>query len=238
MIFPIIYCFYAARTIAVSRSKPEALPGANRKQDPSVYNTLWPHNLTGKGSEKMDRREAMRGLAIMFGAELLLPIRAAVAQGIDPVDLSGASLFPGDMREQTAAFAETIIPETDTPGAREAGVADFIEFMLQEWYPDEDRERFMDGMAGLQSFCRERHQQTFSELNGEDQFNIVAALRDGQAAGFEDGGQAFFNHMKQLTIFGYYTSEIGMTVERSYLPVPGKYDGAYPYENVRTLFTS
>lgn len=186
----------------------------------------------------MDRREAMRGLAIMFGAELLLPIRAAVAQGIDPVDLSGASLFPADMREQAAALAETIIPETDTPGAREAGVADFIEFMLQEWYPEEDRERFMDGVARLKAHCRERYQQTFSELNGGDQFKIVASLRDGQAEEFTDGGQAFFKHIKQLTIFGYYTSEIGMTVERKYLPVPGQYDGAYPYENVRTLFTS
>ena len=186
----------------------------------------------------MDRREAMRGLAIMFGAELLLPIRVAVAQGIDPVDLSGASLFPEDMREQTAALAETIIPETDTPGAREAGVADFIEYMLQEWYPEEDRDRFMDGMAKLQALCRERYQLNFSKLDEDDQFKIVASLRDGQAEEFEDGGQAFFKHMKQLTIFGYYTSEIGMTVERRYLPVPGQYDGAYPYENVGTLFTS
>jgi len=186
----------------------------------------------------MDRREAMRGLAVMFGAELLLPIRVAVAQGIDPVELSGASLFRDDIREQTAALAETIIPETDTPGAREAGVADFIEFMLQEWYPEDERVRFMGGMSNLQVLCRERYQQTFSELNEDDQIKIVASMRDGQAENFEEGGQAFFKHMKQLTIFGYYTSEIGMTVERRYLPVPGQYDGAYPYENVGTLFTS
>jgi gluconate 2-dehydrogenase gamma chain len=186
----------------------------------------------------MNRREAMHGLAIMFGAELLLPIRTAVAQGIDPVDLSGATLFSEAMREQAAALAETIIPATDTPGAREAGVADFIEFMLQEWYPDEDRERFIDGMTRLQQLCQQRYQKQFADLGTDDQAEIVASLQNGQATNFEDGGQAFFLHVKQLTIFGYYTSEIGMTVERRYLPVPGQYDGDYPYENVGTLFTS
>jgi gluconate 2-dehydrogenase gamma chain len=186
----------------------------------------------------MDRRKVLRGLALMFGAELLLPIRAAIAQGLDSVKLTGASLFGGGLREDTAALVETIIPETDTPGAKEAGVADFIEFMLQEWYPAEDRERFLGGLANLREYCMQQYQQRFSALEQEDQVWVIAALQDGQAGNFEDGGQEFFTHVKQLTIFGYYTSEIGMTVERRYLPVPGRYDGAYPYDEVRTLFTS
>lgn len=186
----------------------------------------------------MDRREVMRGLALMFGAELLLPIRAAIAQGIDPVNFTGASLFGDALREDTTALVEVIIPETDTPGAKEAGVADFIEFMLQEWYPVEDREQFLGGMSNLREYCMQRYQQSFSVLEQDDQVRVVTALQDGRASHFEDGGQEFFTHVKQLTIFGYYTSEIGMTVERQYLPVPGSYDGAYPYDDVRTLFTS
>lgn len=186
----------------------------------------------------MDRREVMRGLALMFGAELLLPIQAAVAQGIDPVKFTGASLFADALREETAALVDIIIPDTDSPGAKEAGVADFIEFMLQEWYPAADRERFLGGMASLGEYCMQQYQQGFSALEQDDQVRVVAALQDGQAGHFEDGGQEFFTHVKQLTIFGYYTSEIGMTVERRYLPVPGSYDGAYPYDKVRTLFTS
>lgn len=186
----------------------------------------------------MDRREAMKRLAVMLGAELVLPIRNAIAQGIDPVVLSSAAPWSKAMREDTAALAETIIPETDTPGASEAGVADFIEFMLQEWYPEEDRERFLDGMDRLQTLCRERYRNRFSEIGQHDQNNIVASLQKGLADDFEDGGREFFKHIKQLTLFGYYTSEIGMTVERKYLPVPGEYDGAYPYDKVGTLFTS
>jgi gluconate 2-dehydrogenase gamma chain len=186
----------------------------------------------------VDRREVMRGLAVMFGAELLLPIRAAMAQGLDPVRLTGAALFTDSLREDTVALVETIIPKTETPGAGEAGVAEFVEFMLQEWYPTDDRKRFLDGMTILSEHCGQRFNMAFSSLDQKDQVEVVAALQDGMVDKFEDGGRTFFSHIKQLTIFGYYTSEIGMTVERRYLPVPGDYDGSYPYEKVRTLFTS
>ena len=180
----------------------------------------------------------MQGLAVMFGAELLLPIRSAIAQGLDPVDLSGASLFPESMRENAAALVETIIPRTDTPGAREADVAEFIEFMLQEWYPVEDRERFMRGMARLNEHCEQQYTQQFSRIGPDEQVQVVGALQDGSVSQFVDGGHEFFQHVKQLTVFGYYTSEIGMTIERRYLPVPGDYDGAFPYDKIGTLFTS
>lgn len=186
----------------------------------------------------MDRREVIQGLVAMFGAELLLPIRQAVAGGMDPVDLAGASLFDDLLRADTAALAETIIPETDTPGAREAGVATFIEFMLEFWYPRDERDCFLDGMARLRRYCDAAYGRAFSRLGGNDQVTVVTALMEGVNPEFADGGRAFFEHAKQLTVFGYYTSEIGMTVERRYLPVPGRYDGAYPYEKVGTLFTS
>lgn len=186
----------------------------------------------------MDRREVMRGLVAMLGAELLLPIRNAIANGMDPVKLTGGTLFSEALREETAALAETIIPTTDTPGAREAGVAQFIEFMLQEWYPPDDRKRYMAGMTSLDEHCQSQYQRHFSRCREQQQMQIVAAMQDGQLEQFDDGGIDLFNHAKQLTLFGYYTSKIGMTVERRYLPVPGRYDGAYPYDKVGTLFSS
>jgi hypothetical protein len=180
----------------------------------------------------------MQGLVAMFGAELLLPIQEAVAAGMNPVKLTGASLFTGSMREETAALAETIVPATDTPGARDAGVAEFVEFMLEFWYPPADRDRFLDGMARLGRFCDAEYRNPFSRLGANEQIAVVTGLMEGANPEFEDGGRMFFEHAKQLTVFGYYTSEIGMTVERRYLPVPGRYDGAYPYEKVGTLFTS
>ncbi len=186
----------------------------------------------------MDRRQALLGIAAMFGSQLLPPIRMAIANGLDPVEMTGASLFEEARRADVAALAETIIPETDTPGAREAGVGEFIEFMLQEWFSAEDRDRFVAGLEQLHDHCSAEHGSSFAELDTEQQIAVVTALMEGEVQRFDDGGQDFFEHAKQLTMFGYYTSEIGMTVERRYLPLPGRYDGANPYADVGTLFTS
>ena len=60
----------------------------------------------------------------------------------------------------------------------------------------------------------------------------------GGIAALFGADEAFFETIKQRTVTGYYTSEIGMTVERVYLPIPGRYDGAYPYAEVGRLFTA
>lgn len=186
----------------------------------------------------MNRREVVKGLALMLGAELVPPLRMAVANGLDPVSLEGASLFTGSVRADMAALAEVIIPATDTPGAAEAGVARFIEFMLQTWYPESFRQPFLEQAEALRADCLARNGMPYSELPDRDRQAIMQRLHDGTHSALQDGGKDFFNHLKQLTLFGYYTSEIGMTVERRYLPVPGRYDGAYPYAEVQTLFTS
>ena len=52
------------------------------------------------------------------------------------------------------------------------------------------------------------------------------------------GGAEFFEIFRQLVLTGYFTSEIGIKQEREYLPVPGRYDGAYPYSEVNKVFSS
>ena len=75
----------------------------------------------------------------------------------------------------------------------------------------------------------------FAGLQPEQQDAIVSLAQQRQLDG---AGDTFFDTIKQLTITGYYTSEIGMTVEQVYLPVPGRYDGAYPYAEVGRLFSN
>ena len=52
------------------------------------------------------------------------------------------------------------------------------------------------------------------------------------------GGKIFFEAFRQLVITGYFTSEVGIMQEREYLPVPGRYDGAYLYSEVNRVFSS
>ncbi|MHA7900297.1 MAG: gluconate 2-dehydrogenase subunit 3 family protein [Henriciella sp.] len=189
----------------------------------------------------MDRRKFLIAMSAALGSQLILPLQRVLSAkaDIDPVNFSGGdTLFSDAERASLAVLTEIIIPTTDTPGAIEAGVPAYIEFMLAEWYEQDERVRFMVGLKQIIAYALAKDDADFADLDGARQTELVQQLHDGRVPLMQDGGRAFFEHLKQLTLTGYYTSEIGMTVERVYLPVPGYFDGHYPYENVGTLFTS
>ncbi len=186
----------------------------------------------------MDRRIALKNLGLMFGVSLIPGLKAAIESDFDPINLSGADLFTIQQRADIEAISEIIIPQTDTPGAREANVLNYIEGMFQEWFSADEVKSFLISLSSFQSQCRASHSKNFCELDNKIQFNYIESMhKDVKNEKYEEFA-IFFEEIRQLTITGYYTSKVGMTIERSYLPTPGHYDGAYPYENVGTLFTS
>ena len=186
-------------------------------------------------TSQIDRREALGGIAAIFGAALISPLRRAVAAGTDPGMGPQNDVFSAEQRALLDALCERIIPTTDTPGARDAGVTSYIEMIIDEYYEPDAREGFLDDLQAIDEYSREQRQAPFAELAPEQQDDIVSLAEQRQLDGADDD---FFETIKQLTVTGYYTSEIGMTVERIYLPTPGRYDGAFPYAEVGKLFTA
>jgi hypothetical protein len=151
---------------------------------------------------------------------------------------SGAS--PGPLRALTAAeydivsqAAERIIPRTGTPGATDAGVADFIDVMLADWYDVADRERFKTGLGELDSRARNLAGRTFAKTSERQQTEVLETLdhelhmrRRSGAAGADDH---WFAMLKHLTIWGYYTSRPGIVEELRVALMPGRYDGNARY---------
>ena len=134
-----------------------------------------------------------------------------------------------------AAISERIIPTTDTPGAIAAGVPAYIEMMLADWYEPTDRNEFMTGLGVLEGHARVQFNRPFAGLAPEEQDLVLTQAMTGRVSGLAGN---FFEHCRQLTVLGYYTSEVGCKQERVYLPVPGRYDGKYPYAQVRRVFSS
>ncbi|MDE0359690.1 MAG: gluconate 2-dehydrogenase subunit 3 family protein, partial [Rhodospirillaceae bacterium] len=93
---------------------------------------------------------------------------------------------------------------------------------------------FLRDLQAADDYALERYSAPFAGLEPEQQDAIITLAEQQQLDGADD---TFFAAIKQLTVTGYYTSEIGMTVERVYLPVPGRYDGAYPYADGDRLFS-
>lgn len=140
-----------------------------------------------------------------------------------------------------------IIPTTDTPGATEAGVPDFVASIVFDWYTAPEQIDFFDGLRALDQHCLASEQLPFHEAS---EANRVAALQaQAQIAGHyqpaptpfgppaEDPNAPFFSKIKALVVLGYYTSEVGATRELIYMPVPGEYKGDVDFAEVGRQWT-
>jgi glucoside 3-dehydrogenase (cytochrome c) hitch-hiker subunit len=137
-------------------------------------------------------------------------------------------LFDPHQSTTVAALAERIIPETDTPGARAARVPEFIELVVAENFTDQERERFLAGIRDVDS--RAGGGRNFVDLPAVEQDRILSQL-EAQAVPFlarkppeKKLVAPFWAQIKFLTIYGYYTSEIGVNRELHTVVIPGRYD--------------
>ncbi len=180
----------------------------------------------------MDRRDLLAGAGAFFGVSLALPLARALAA---PGFAASQPLFTQDQQALVAAVSDRIVPATDTPGAVAAGVPQFIEMMLADWYAAVDRNDFLSGFATLEAVARGRHDRAFAAITPAQQDVI---LTDAMANTLPALPPRFFEHVRQIVLLGYYTSETGCRQERIYLPLPGRYDGAYPYATGTKVFSS
>ncbi|MEP1445300.1 MAG: gluconate 2-dehydrogenase subunit 3 family protein [Paraglaciecola sp.] len=109
-------------------------------------------------------------------------------------------------------IADIIIPDTDTPGARKAGVPEYIEHMLFNLLSKQDSEKWL-----FEFNTFNKKVGGFNHLSARMQLNAVTRLDDNL------GSDDFYKKLKELTVIGYYTSEIGASIELQYDPVPGPY---------------
>ena len=135
---------------------------------------------------------------------------------------AGGGVSPDDVLRTLAAVSERIIPADATPGAIEAGVPLFIERMLSSWYEPLDRQRIIDGLAALDERAHAEFGLDFVSSGESQQDSLLLALD-------RLGSASWFATFKYLTIWGYYTSEVGITAELQDVVFAGRYDGCAPY---------
>lgn len=189
-------------------------------------------------SEEMDRRQALRRVGMLLGGVVSAPTVAGVLSGCERdtgTDWTPSTLS-AQQNEMVDTIAEIIIPATDTPGASAAHVNRFIDAMVGESYPVEERDRFLAGLDDVSDRCRDRYGDSFLDCTAEEQRALVRELDQetfGEESTDSDADRPpFFRMMKELVIVGYYTSEVGATQELRTNVVPGYYDGDVPYEKI------
>lgn len=180
----------------------------------------------------MNRREALKLVGFLMGGAVSSSVASAVLSGCMRQRRTGAytpQTLTDAQDELVATVAELILPATDTPGARAAKVNAFVDGMLTTIFSERERERFLAGLADLDTRAEAAAGTTFVALAPEEQTAILGGLAsEAVSTPTSDDEQPFFLTMKELTLVGYYTSEIGATQELQYVHAAGRYDGDVP----------
>ena len=205
----------------------------------------------------MDRRELLRLIAIVtggavVGGEVLLSGCKTGAKSDAGFSATQISLLD--------EVGDTIIPVTgEVPGAKAAKIGEFMKTMITDCYTQAEQDVFMKGISSLEEACKKAHGKSFMECSPQERHDFLVSLekeakeynkardernktarealnKENEKLAWKDQKEFvsepphYYTMMKQLTLNGYFSSEIGMKQALRHLPVPGKYDGAYPYK--------
>ena len=181
----------------------------------------------------MNRRDALSRVALIMGGTVV------GAEFFLSGCKSGGAFAEGlPFSQQDLAFldevAETIIPATTTPGAKAAKVGEFMQVMVTDCYDEANQKIFIAGMKTLEEAAQKQSGKDFLSSSAEQKKALLTTL-DREAKEHEKNKKKedpahYFTLMKQLTLLGYFTSEIGATRALRYVAVPGKYEGCIPYK--------
>jgi hypothetical protein len=183
----------------------------------------------------MNRRDAIRNVAILLGTAVSASTLNAL-EGCNPKAPDNYTLKAPETRSFLAEVAETIIPKTDTPGAKDAKVEDFIVTMLNDCYKASDQQVVLDGLKKIDAASVKEFKKPFADISAEQKTALLTEIdkervaynkRDNKK---ESDPTHYFQVLKELTLLGYFTSEPGATKALRYVAVPGKFEGCIPYK--------
>ncbi len=200
---------------------------------------------------RLTRREAVQRVAALLGGAALVGGDRLFAFSFEPAVIEsamaqGAGGFTAADVALLDEIAETILPETSTPGAKAARVGAFMALMVTEAYDARARQVFQQGLRQLEDACRQAHAVPFMQASAAQRLSLVEALDREQHAVMEDRAPKrrvrapaaaagsdepahYFRMMKELTLLGYFTSEIGYTRAMRYIESPGRFDPNAPH---------
>lgn len=197
----------------------------------------------------VDRREAIRRVSALLGGIALVSETAlldACSRDRSAGRAAAATSFPPDDVALLDEVGDTILPETSTPGAKAAQCGAFMALMVTDTYSDRDQQVFKNGLQQLDTACRQMYKTGFMAVTPTQRLALLDQIDKEQKAYMDDRAakQAaatdaapapdtpphYFRMIKELTLLGYFTSEIGYTKAMRYVEAPGRFDPCAPYK--------
>ncbi len=173
----------------------------------------------------ISRREAIRRAALLAGVALSPALVTFVAGA---QSASAKAYLTTAQAAVAGATAERILPRTDTPGAADVGVPAFLDRFYGEFMTDDERRLFAAGLDAIEAAAKAAHGGSFASLTGAQQDAILRTVATSQQAQNPSG----FGLIRSTTILGYFSSEQVAKNVLNYDPIPGRFDGCIPLEQV------
>lgn len=191
----------------------------------------------------MNRRDALKKSALALGAAAGVPTLLSLLQACAQQDrLTWTPQFLSeDQARFISAFADTILPRTDTPGALDVKADIFLDLVYAKTYDEAGQKNLVADIEKFNTDCKTTYGKVFAELSAEDK---AACLKDheskspkfpknvwGTAVGPKEP-VGFYRSLKSSVLWAYFSSEeIGKNV-LSYDPIPGEFRGCIPVSEV------
>jgi hypothetical protein len=180
----------------------------------------------------MNRREALARLAVIMGGAVIGAgpfLRGAPIEG-----KNFAAGFSGEELALLDEIGDTIVPATDTPGAKAVNIGAFMAMMVTDCYDEQHHAIFKAGLGELEAACKEKFGRSFVDCMASERTAFLNEMdrkeRTDRAKKSLTAPAHYFYMLKQLTLLGYFTSEIGCTKALRYVETPGGFNGDVPYK--------
>jgi glucoside 3-dehydrogenase (cytochrome c) hitch-hiker subunit len=140
-----------------------------------------------------------------------------------------ASVLNASQMQVVSRVTEIIIPRTDTPGATDVGVPGFIDTMLADVYPKKDRDRYLAGLAEFEA-AGFTGLQPAQQVELVKKFHAAAVAEERHRPPNSEGHlqRPFILMTKELTLLGFFTSQVGATQVLQYAAIPGSWHACIP----------
>jgi len=182
----------------------------------------------------MNRRDALSRVALLLGGTIIGAEAFLSGCKNSETKVSSALDFSKDNIAFLDEVGETILPTTaSSPGAKAAKIGEFMKTIVTDCYEEKDQKVFATAVDKINDAAKKKYSKGFIELDATQKHDLLVDL-DKEAKEYgktkkQDDPNHYFSQVKQLTLWGYFTSEPGATKALRYVAVPGKYEGCIPY---------
>jgi hypothetical protein len=179
----------------------------------------------------LNRRSVIKQFAFISAGVLLVPscLQDKSKSGILLQNIK----VDADQEKILAELAETIIPATDTPGAKDVSAHLFALMMVDDCYNKTDQEKFIKGLEQFASFAKTSEGKSFVDCSVSQREAILARVSARKSD--VDALSFFYSKIKQLTIQAYTSSQYFLTKVQVYEIIPGRYHGCVPVKKANSI---